>query len=1322
MTPARGQRWRATSLQKAMVMASVRFPDTPAHVVQAVFTLPRAIGRAAIVEAWQRQVQRHSICRSQFTFFNSDILLYHLGEIDVAALVREVEINGPHLLEKVCAEDYRAFAFDNDLPLWRVLLAGCGPSFYLVLTLHHVITDDGSLDIFIQEFNATLRASAAYEQAGLPAARGFHDYLAWQAAQNYDHLKAAWQEYAGSLEEPTLIPTELDGLTRASTEVRRTFSLSHSEGEALRVFARNKRVAPGTVILAAWGLMLSRLTFQGVVSFGVIRSGRLTSLPEARGIMGPMIKTLPLIIPVPGSGSTAEYLRDIRRRWKFLYQVDHCPVDLLTAWTNGTDKKSLFSTVVNYAQAKPGSSPQLWGDSLLKFVSKKQGTAFEPTLGVLESESFDFTLVAPRDHEGFCQTAVEALPKVLEQMVSGHDQLDSICLCPEKKPALLQLAQGPVRGDGETTLAGLMEMSLAANAAHTALDGSVRKSYADLEAESRAVAGAAGMARLPPDAIVAVVLPPGPLCIAVVMAAVRAGRGFLCLNPASPAEEMLGILSSVNPGLVLTLEPLAARLERPPWRVETVAGEITATAPPTVFANAIRPDGLAYLVHTSGTTGNPKVIQIEQRSAANLISSIIPEYSLRPGERRLQLSQPGPDFFIAEILITLGSGATLVLPETRITPGPAELVELIDRHKITVAGLPSSYWRELVRGFLLARKAVLPPSLRLLIVGMEAVDPEMLRVWNELVPARVELLNVYGPSETTMIATTCPLRYEAAPGNSRVPIGRPIANTAAYVLDAALQPMPLETVGEICITGAGVMRGYAGRDAGSGLAVNPHDGRLEFSRLYRTGDFGYYHADGRLVFVGRRDGQVKLRGHRIELAMVERQLSKAAEGATTACFLVRQGNHDLLIGVIESDDGLNPQAIRERLRLQVREVLVPARIIRHPRFPRLPNGKIDRRTLAELAQNQLNIPDRAAPGADMGPNNENSKSEVEARLAALWSEVLGIKEIGVRDDFFAMGGDSLTAMRLIMEIQKNFDGTISIASLLAAPTIAQFAALLESQVSWSDPPPSQGMRGTGTGIPLFYVPGVHGFEFLPEPIAQRVGEVSQYFDGLQYRGLDGKEPLPTSVEEAAADLVAQILRACPQGPYALCGYSFGGVMAFEVARQMESRGLAVALVLMLDSSNPRLGVRKRSLAQTAGFIWRHHAGKTALELAKLANHLLAKKVNFVMAQWQNTRPPSDLDLKNPMIAANLQALAKYQPGPYRGKVVLFQNQNWAVVRGYRYDCDALSGWGEVARGGLELIKIKGDHESMIKAPAIFNLAGQISDCLKRAGHQAARSE
>jgi thioesterase domain-containing protein/acyl carrier protein len=376
-------------------------------------------------------------------------------------------------------------------------------------------------------------------------------------------------------------------------------------------------------------------------------------------------------------------------------------------------------------------------------------------------------------------------------------------------------------------------------------------------------------------------------------------------------------------------------------------------------------------------------------------------------------------------------------------------------------------------------------------------------------------------------------------------------------------------------------------------------------------------------------------------------------------------------------------------------------------LPLTPTGKVDRKALPPP---EIQFPtDKFVPPT----------TPTEIALAKIWSEVLGVKQIGLHDNYFDLGGHSLQAVRLLAAVQNHFGIATQLSSLFVAPTLQQYAQLLAESVEKVATGLSGGLRGSGTGTPLFYIPGAAGYEFLPRGLEQHLAKTCRYYDGLEYPGRDGRQPIPNNVPDVAAHLVKQIRCVWPDGPYILTGWSFGGVMAFEVARQLEAQGAKVPLVMLLDSRLPGLVVRKRSTREIIEF-FRHRL--STLSITERLAFLREVAVNKIKFLWITKvwffRNQSRIDTQPrtespPMVEAMRQAVRRYQPGPFGGNVVLFQVEKWETLyASIRYVLDSDFGWSKFVRGRLEIVPVPGDHRSLLNEPGVSKVSERITAYLR----------
>ncbi|MEY2959144.1 MAG: hypothetical protein RLZZ01_1712, partial [Actinomycetota bacterium] len=932
-----------------MALATLGDPEMPVFVEQFVLECPRSVDTRRLREAWQQVLDRHPGLSVQYDFDGSDLVLRPLPQSAGDAAVTTATATSTTEAEGLCDAEYRPFDPGSDEPLWRVLVVerGDDASPWCCITLHHLIIDERSLRIIRADF---VDAVAAPTRSVTPALR-FDEFLTWHASADrragpmLAGARDEWTALCAALEGPTVLPHLDTEQPDGRDNVRVGVVLDDDLIGRMRGLADDADATVHTVVLAAWSLVLGRLCRTDVVCFGQTRHGIPDRLPGAATTVGPTMRTLPFVQPVDDSADAVEFVRDVAERNRRMYRLEPLDVADLVEIAGLTGAGDIMTTIVNHIR------PERSGDTRCPMINERKSVALQPTLAIVDDERLQVQVVTRPRHNGFGRIAAEALGYALRGLVERPRRIGEVGIVDPATP--LVVLAGPPRTFDELTLAGLVDASLHTHRDRLALDGPERLTYADLDQYSLAIASGAGLLDRSDRACVAVVAEPGPQMLGGVVAAIRSGHHFVCVDPTRPAIELERLFDVIGPDLLLTGPGVDVSTtdrdasEDRRWQVMRL-DELGQSPTSAAIRHRPAPTDLAYLVATSGSTGVPKVIEIEQASAANAINALAEAYAMTPDDRRLRsVSRPGSDVFISELLVPLCSGATLVEVIGVRAPTPARFFEVVDEFAITIAGAASSALAELV-AWRRDDPAPPPASLRLMTIGTETVDPMVVNEWRRSFGDSTVLLNVYGPSEATLVATTSRLSELPTPLVGPTPIGRPLANVQVLLLDAAGHPVPEGAVGEICLAGAGVMRGYRGLPTSS--IVEAGGGR---PRHLRTGDLGRVGAGGRddrqLVFLGRLDRQVKIRGHRVELDAVEARLRSAAAGANVAAITLERRGRRMVVGVVEaagaSERGPTDEdrgaAIRDRMMEDGDLAEVPSIVVTLDRLPRLGNGKLD---------------------------------------------------------------------------------------------------------------------------------------------------------------------------------------------------------------------------------------------------------------------------------------------------------------------------------------------------------------------------------------------
>ena len=639
---------------------------------------------------------------------------------------------------------------------------------------------------------------------------------------------------------------------------------------------------------------------------------------------------------------------------------------------------------------------------------------------------------------------------------------------------------------------------------------------------------------------------------------------------------------------------------------------------------------------------------------------------------------------------------------------------------LTVLDLPTEYWHELTASLDLAERFVFPPSLRLVIIGGEKALPERLRAWRQHVGQRVRLINTYGPTETTVVATMCELSGTADIPSREVPIGHAIRNVQTYVLNQHLQSVPIGAPGELYIGGPSLSRGYLNRPELTAEKFIAHPFSAEpGARLYRTGDVVRSLPDGTLEFIGRVDRQVKIRGFRVEPGEIDTVLSQhpAMRQVVVVARKDRPGSKQLVAYIVPRQESVpTVSELRRFLQGQLPDYMLPSAFVWLDTLPLTPNGKVDRCALP-------------APNPDR-PNMAKAfvapRDALERQLTKMWEAALNVKPIGVQDNFFELGGHSLLAARLCEQIEQKFGKPLSPATLFQAPTIEQVASLLRQEghvvPSWSLVVPFQ----LGGSKPPFFC------LFSSADLALRLSP-DQPFYALQPHGLVGRRA-PATVEAAAADYLKEIQAIQPRGPYFLGGFSFGGLVVFEMARQLYRQGQQIAFLALLDPPLPpqrqgspsfspslfhsltnSIPIREKVTRHTHILSLLGPQEQLAYVLGRVKGRLTETREGILKMVCRlylglGRRLPFALRVFYFMESSG-QAARKYVSHVYPGHAVLFRAQS--SVPHLQAD------WGRLIAGRLDVHEVPGNHMDIMLAPHVRTLAAKLTVCLDQA--QAVKS-
>ncbi|MBG5134571.1 pyoverdine non-ribosomal peptide synthetase PvdD, partial [Pseudomonas aeruginosa] len=1148
-------------------------PESTAYHIPSALRLRGRLDVDALQRSFDSLVARHETLRTRFRLEGGRS--YQQVQPAVSVSIEREQFGEEGLIERIQAIVVQPFDLERG-PLLRVnLLQLAEDDHVLVLVQHHIVSDGWSMQVMVEELVQLYAAYSRGLEVALPALPiQYADYALWQRswmeAGEKERQLAYWTGLLGG-EQPVLeLPFDRPRPARQSHRgAQLGFELSRELVEAVRALAQREGASSFMLLLASFQALLYRYSGQADIRVGVPIANR--NRVETERLIGFFVNTQVLKADLDGRMGFDELLAQARQRALEAQAHQDLPFEQLVEALQPERNAShnpLFQVLFNHQSEIRSVTPEVQLEDL-----RLEGLAWDG-----QTAQFDLTLDIQEDENGIWASfdyATDLFDASTVERLAGHwrNLLRGIVANPRQRLGELPLLDAPERrqtlsewnpAQREYVVQGTLQQRFEEQArqrpqAVALILDEQRLSYGELNARANRLAHCLIARGVGADVPVGLALERSLDMLVGLLAILKAGGAYLPLDPAAPEERLAHILDDSGVRLLLTQGHLLERLPRQAG-VEVLAidglvldGYAESDPLPTLSA-----DNLAYVIYTSGSTGKPKGTLLTHRNALRLFSATEAWFGFDERDVWTLFHSYAFDFSVWEIFGALLYGGRLVIVPQWVSRSPEDFYRLLCREGVTVLNQTPSAFKQLMAVACSADMATQQPALRYVIFGGEALDLQSLRPWFQRFGDRQpQLVNMYGITETTVHVTYRPVSEADLEGGLVSPIGGTIPDLSWYILDRDLNPVPRGAVGELYIGRAGLARGYLRRPGLSAtrFVPNPFPGGAG-ERLYRTGALARFPADGNIEYIGRIDHQVKVRGFRIELGEIEAALAGLA-GVRDAVVLAHDGvGGTQLVGYVVADSAEDAERLRESLRESLKrhlpDYMVPAHLMLLERMPLTVNGKLDRQALpqpdASLSQQAYR-----APG-----------SELEQRIAAIWSEILGVERVGLDDNFFELGGHSLLLLMLKERIGDTCQATLSISQLMTHASVAEQAACIEGQARESLLVPLNGRR---EGSPLFmFHPSfgsVHCYKTLAMALRDR-----HPVKGVVCRALLGAGREVPEWDDMVAEYAEQLLQEHPEGVFNLAGWSLGGNLAMDVAARLEQRGRQVAFVGWIDAPAP----------------------------------------------------------------------------------------------------------------------------------------------------------
>ncbi|MFM2303856.1 MAG: hypothetical protein RLZZ135_1266 [Cyanobacteriota bacterium] len=793
--------------------------------------------------------------------------------------------------------------------------------------------------------------------------------------------------------------------------------------------------------------------------------------------------------------------------------------------------------------------------------------------------------------------------------------------------------------------------------------------------------------------------------VIAILGILKAGGAYVPLDPGFPQDRLDTIVAETKIQLIITQSQLLPKIDDQNiclLSIDTQWSEI-ATGSEELAPIAATPENLAYIMYTSGSTGKPQGVQVTRAQIECYLDAIGEVVQIAANDVYLHSASFAFSSSIRQLFLPLAQGATVAIVPKKILTNPIDLLKFIQTEKVTIFDTVASVWNYVLMSLdsidSQRRSQLIQSQLRLLIFSGGLLTAQLLRNIRSEFKQPLDIVNVYGQTETIGVSAY-PVSIEVDREQRYIPVGVAYPHNKLYILDDQSQPVAATETGELYVAGMNLARGYFNNPQLTDRKFISNPFSPDRERLYKTGDLARYRSDGNLEIVGRQDFQVKIRGMRVEIEEIETVITEYPDVHQAAVIgKEEQADEQVLIAYVVANQQFQIAELRSFLKAKLPDYMMPSAFVILDALPLTPTNKVDRK--------KLPLPDR---------NNFTvvaASDTLELQLIKIWEKILGVKPIGIKDNFFELGGHSLIALLLITEVEKIWGKHLFLSSILQSPTIAELAEVLrqkESTSSWSSLVP---IELGGHKPPLFCIHPVGGNILEYYSLAGYLNQDRPIY-GLQAQGIDGKQKLIDRVEEMASHFIKEIQTVQPHGPYLLIGYSFGGLLAFEMAQQLYRQGEKVDLLGLLDTRASILREVNKSFPE---YLEIHLNKLRQLELLEKLKYCISK-INTLFQKKMSYRDNlianlSKIEMLSPEILnvldCNIQAQQDYIPQVYPGKVTIFRSESQSLYR----DLYPELGWKNLVSGGIECEDIPGDHYEMIREPNVRVLARKLNDWIDR---------
>ncbi|GAA4316755.1 hypothetical protein GCM10023149_13960 [Mucilaginibacter gynuensis] len=1282
-----------------------------------VLRLKGTVNRTALENTFRGIVNRHEVLRTVISEVdgkgyqqilpegNWSLGYYTINEISASDdVTNEAELTA--LIQMLIS---RPFDLGRDSMLRADLLEIGADEYMLIVTMHHIASDGWSGSVLVKEFVEFYRSEVTQTAPDLPVLPiQYADYALWQRnylqGETLEQKLNYWREKLDDV-APLQLPTDHKRPAMQSTKGQsQSFRLKSGMGKSLHDLSREQGVTLYMTALSIFKVLLHRYSGQEDICVGTPVAGR--NQGELEGLIGFFVNTLALRDEVKGNESFTQLLGKVKQTTLAAYEHQDVPFEkVVEAVVKDRDmSRSPLFQVMLVLQNTPEIPALELNELQLEYREEANGTT-----------KFDLTMVLT-EHNGEIYGGIEYNTDLYEaatiaRMIGHYEELAaSIISDPSQQVSKLNLLTAAEKAEQLETF-NATEVNYPTDKSVTELfEAQVQKypgatalifegktlTYAELNSKANQLARYLNKHGVTTETLVPLCIERGMEMIISILAIQKAGAAYVPIDPEYPEDRIAYMLEDTSANLIVSSKESRDKLSAFNGTIVEIGSkeldkELQKESSSNLSAKPAA-NNLAYVIYTSGSTGKPKGVMIEHKGLVNLALGQGVILNVGHGTPVLQFASFSFDASCVEIFTTLSNGGSLVLCRKDTLLSVDGFKKIIEKHKVELAIIPPSFQQ------IIENKS---GTLKTIISAGEALNE---RTGRHIQSQGIRLINGYGPTEITVCAT---LSDDPIKEDGTVVIGKPIDNVQVYILNEGSSLTPVGIYGELCVGGIQVGRGYFNRPdlTAEKFIDNPFD-TTKGAKLYRTGDMCRWLPDGNIEYAGRIDNQVKIRGFRIELGEIESAVMQSGLVKHTIVIAAAdvQGNKRL-IGYAIPADGYSKEKLIAYLQIHLPEHMVPQLWVEQESFKLTTNGKVDKRALSAPDMSTLQTDAYSAP-----------EYEIEEKLAAIWSELLGVEKIGTNDNFFELGGHSLLAMRVISLIRQELGIEFTIRDLFTYPTIKGIYQKIQTQsakVSESLIP----IKKSGSKTPLYIICGAGGTAFKFKEFAGMLDPEQPVYGLQQPTNIKELDEFPETIEGIAARYVEAILAENPDGKYALSGHCLGGLIAIEAANQLQAMGKEVTMLAMFDADAKEIAVTAQpKLSEFYGLpakIKRSFLGlslKIKFELFLLTKHprqavmYKARKVRSLLKDADMKPENLDQEVFDKMSSKIQKAAEGYVIKPFNGNIILFNalqqyffidKINKVIYKEIAIDYTNKHAWKKYA-AGVEIYEVKGEHSTIFE--------------------------